>query len=115
MVDSNLPQGCSHLINPSNNSPEQCVWQIMYTEHYCSFNWDPSLSPIAKCQDLLLQSSNLSANAKEVLCTSRICLHRLNTHPIGVKHQSYSIAHTSHGNCSAASKKYHHNFIFRMI
>ena len=74
MADSDHPQGHIILTVPSNSLPEQCVWQIKYPEHYYSLNWHPTLSPIAKWWNILLQSSNLILGAKEVLCTSKICL-----------------------------------------
>ena len=49
------------------------------------FTWNPSLSPIAMCQDLLLQSSNSSIGAKEMFAHTGSVNRDLFTPPIGVK------------------------------
>ena len=60
-----------------------------------STDWNPSLSPIAKCQNLLLQSSNSSKAPKRCFEPPGSVYTDLSTPVIGVKDPSDTTAHTS--------------------
>ena len=72
---------------PSTVTQEKCTYQKSSTTLlYYSLNWNPSQSPIAKCQDLLLQSLNLSIGVKEVFAPPGSVNRDVFMPPIGVKH-----------------------------
>ena len=87
----------------AKGSPKECVRHIKLPDYYFLVNWDPALSPMAKGQDFLLQSSSSSIEAKKVFASPGSVHKDPFIPPIGVKQQSDNIVCTSPGKCSPAS------------